>query len=148
MNEFQIIPKDTNLGRSLYGMHALWASILDCWQRTNEDTKAWNGIDFDKLAHCIHLLWNALHERHKVSFKSVYHSAQGVHGPGPALRERKYLSPIHALDVISHIQESLKDIKNPDIYLFSLEKGEWRGGYKYNVKPGRERAYFPIHLSG
>lgn len=144
-----LLPPDSNLGRPLYCTHALWAGILDLWQRAREDSAPWDDIVFDKLAHCIHLFWNILHKQGMVSFKSAYFSAPGIHGPGPALRKSgRFIRPLHAIKVIQHIQESFTKFGDPDIHLFTLTpKRKYAGKQRFEVSPGRERSYLQVHLS-
>jgi hypothetical protein len=144
-----IIPRHMSTGRALWGTHAIWATLLEDWQhahRTSEQPDAWSGIEFDKLAHFAHLTWNALHAREKTSFASVYDSAHGLHGPGPALAKRgASRRHIPALDALDHIQGILGE--NPDIHLFDIRTRQYEGKTQYTVRPGRERTYLPIHLS-
>jgi hypothetical protein len=138
-----IVPHDINFGRALYGIHAVWAMALDYWQRTNQDYADWDDIEFDKLAHCIHLIWNKLHETKEVTFRSAYQSAPGIHGPGPALfKKGSFNNPLHATKVINHIQTSFR--LNPDINLFSLQA---KRSEKYKVGPGRKGIFLPVYLS-
>jgi hypothetical protein len=140
-----LLPRSISNGRALWGTHALWVTVLDHWQEEH-GREAWPGIEFDKLAHFLHLIWNALHKEKLVSFPSAYRSANGVHGPGPALPKRN--SPnrhIFALPALEHLQEVLKD--NPDVQLFDLDISTYAGKKQYAVKPGRERTYEPRHLS-
>ena len=141
-----------SLGRALWGTHALWAIVLDAWGRQNERPgegfEAWGGVEFDKLAHFLHLVWSRLLARSLVSFPSAYESADGVHGPGPAMERRDMWNRhVPALDAISHIQDALRD--NPDVLLFDLRLRSYRGKKHYKVFPGRERSgQLPLHLSG
>jgi len=136
-------------GRALWGTHAIWATLLEDWERANnpsETSAAWSGIEFDKLAHLAHLMWNALHAREKTSFASVYDSAHGLHGPGPALPKRgSARKHIPVLDALNHIQNVLSE--NPDVHLFDIRTRQYEGKIQYAVRPGRERTYLPIHLS-
>lgn len=142
-----IIPIQMSNGRALWGTHALWVTVLDAWQRRNgHDGEEWHGIEFDKLAHLLHLMWSQLRRRKLVSFDSAYTSAAGVHGPGPALPLRgKPNRHVPALDAIQHIQDVLDD--NPDMFLFELRARQFGGKRSYRIRPGRERTYLPIQLS-
>lgn len=144
-----IIPRHMSTGRALWGTHAIWATLLEDWERANsssETPEAWSGIEFDKLAHLAHLVWNALHAREKTSFASVYDSAHGLHGPGPALPKRGATRKhIPVLDALDHIQNVLSE--NPDVHLFDIRTRQYEGKTQYTVRAGRERTYLPIHLS-
>jgi hypothetical protein len=144
-----IIPRHMSTGRALWGTHAVWATLLEDWERFNgsaETPEAWSGIEFDKLAHLAHLVWNALHARDKTSFASVYDSAHGLHGPGPALPKRGTARQhIHAVDALNHIQSVLGE--NPDVHLFDIRARQYEGKTQYTVRAGRERTYLPVHLS-
>jgi hypothetical protein len=127
------------MGRSLWSIHSVWATVLDEWQRANDDQDYWRNIDFDKLAHAVHLIWNGLYDPlKKVSFCSPYRSSPGIHGPGSAV-SAKGDRPVYALDFIAHIQETLEG--NPDICLFALSKSMWQGRKTYSVKPGKPQAW-------
>lgn len=148
-----LIPKNLSSGRALWGIHALWAIVLSRWQvkntPKNKEPQFWPGVEFDKLVHLIHLLWNSLYEHNPklVSFPSVYFSENGVHGPGPALREKGVGNRhIFALGAIDHIQETLKRL-NPDIHLFDFNIKKYNNKKYYEVRPGRERTYLQLHLS-
>ena len=81
-----------------------------------------------------------------MSFDSVYLSADGVHGPGPALELRDGPSQaLPALDAIDFLQNALN--VNPNIYLLDLRLRLYDGKKQYQVRPGRERTYLPIHPS-
>jgi len=145
-----LIPRHMSNGGALWGIHALWVTALETWQRRNgqdgEDSEPWRGIEFDKFAHFLHLIWRALYERELVTFDSAYQSAGGVHGPGPALpRRHEFNRHVPVLDAIDHIQDALKH--NPDIHLFDLVTRKYAGKKQYYVRPGRERTYLPTHLS-
>ncbi len=146
-----LIPRHMSNGGALWGTHALWVTALEAWwQQRNgqagEEPESWRGIEFDKLAHFLHLIWRALYERKLVTFDSAYMSAGGVHGPGPALpRAGEFNRHVPALDAIYHIQDALKD--NPDIHLFDLATSKYAGKIQYQVRPGRERTWLPMHLS-
>ncbi len=137
-------------GRALWGIHSLWAKVLADWQEAKKgDTNAvshWDGIEFDKLAHFLHLIWNALKERKEVSFRSVYRSANGVHGPGPALERRDRQGYHHAVQALELIQDKLKAL-GPDCMLFDVYAHNYRGRRTYAVGPGREVTHIPTHLS-
>ncbi len=144
-----IIPRHMSNGRALWGTHAIWATLLEDWERANNSAQAvgpWSGIDFDKLAHFAHLIWNELYAREKTSFASVYDSAHGLHGPGPALPKRGTAKKhIPVLDALDHIQSVLSE--NPDVHLFDIRTRQYEGKTQYTVRAGRERTYLPIHLS-
>jgi len=141
-----ILPRAISNGRAIWGAHAVWAGVLQDWQTARGDDSWWHGIDFDTFAHCIHLIWNALHAKEEVSFACPYQSSNGVHGPGLAVPKRGS-DDLHVfvLDAISHIQEALN--KNPDVSLLGLKTEQWRGKKQYFVKPGRERTCLAYHLS-
>jgi hypothetical protein len=145
-------------GRALWGTHAVWAYVLDTWMKKNtldpkQEPEDWGGIEFDKLAHLLHLMWNALaetiseHGLAAVSFFSIYQTADGVHGPGPALPERERPNRhIHLLDALYILQSKLGEI-TPDAHLFRLGIRGVSGKRHYKVHLGRERTWLPLHLS-
>lgn len=134
-----ILPLHDSMGRPLWCIHSAWATVLYEWQHAHDDQSYWQGIEFDKLAHAVHLIWNALYKLPKtVSFQSPYKSCPGIHGPGPAL-SRKDNRPVYALDFIAHIQKTLEG--NPDICLFALNERTWQGRKIYYVKPGKPQAW-------
>lgn len=134
-----MLPRHTSMGRALWCTHSLWARSLDEWQRAHDDPEYWPGIEFDKLAHCTHLIWNGLHEvPNTVSFQSPYKSCPGIHGPGPAT-PGKGNPPMYASDAIVHLQKKFS--KYPDACLFALRKRKWRGREMYDVKPGKPQTW-------
>lgn len=144
-------------GRALWGTHALWAYVLNAWMKKNTDPNTepaeWGGIEFDKLANLVQLIWNEFAGRDpqgdsaSVSFFSAYQSADGVHGPGPALPANGSLTRhIPLLDTLSMLQGSLKEI-TPDALMFRLGTREFAGRKQYKVHLGRERTWLPYHLS-
>ncbi len=146
-----VLPRHSSNGRALWGIHAVWVTVLDDWIRKNtalrETEKSWRGIEFDKFAHVLHLTWNALQEQKRVSFRSVYYSADGVHGPGPALERRDQADRhVHALDAIDHIQGILQEL-TPNIHLFDLRVKTYDQTRQFSVLPGQPRAYSMQHLS-
>jgi len=99
-----------------------------------------------KLFHLIHLTWNALYAEGKVSFRSIYLSADGIHGPGPALLKRgKSVGHVHLLDALFHIQSVFKE--NPDVYLFDISQFRRYGKDLYWVLPGGRIPTCHLHLS-
>ena len=133
-------------GRALWCVHAMWAMVLDAWGRSHpQDDESWHGVEFDKLAHFTHLVWNALHDSGAVSTRSPYKSADGVHGPGPALPRRDQPNRhVPALDALYHIQTALA--VNPDVHMFDLRLRQYHGATIYSIRPGRERTYVPTQL--
>lgn len=144
------LPRNITIGRALWGIHALWASVLEAWQRRNSkegQRPTLTDIEFDKLAHVAQLLWNSLHRRECVSFRSAYGSSNGVHGPGPSLRRTGRTGHIPMLRALNHIQSSLKEL-GPDIQVLDLEPYKLRGRTRFRVQPGSSVAYQASQLSG
>lgn len=144
-----LLPTQSSLGRVLWGAHALWVTVLEGWmsfhRKSGEEVASWGEVEFDKLAHSLHLIWRALYLKRQVSFDSIYHSVEGIHGHGPALASRgRPAKKIHALKVINHIQDTFKR-HTPDIHLLAITPG--RGHAMGRVRPGHVRAYSPMHLS-
>lgn len=131
-----MLTRDTDLGLGLYRAHSIWALVLESWMESSKQDQRWRDIEFDKLAHLSHIVWNALWTKSLVSFKlELYNSAPGVHGPGPALRAANTKSPIFAVRAIEMIQEAFSD--NQDVCLFSLVPDGHRPLGRLII-PGRE----------
>lgn len=144
LSELDLGPEMT-IGRALWSAHAFWLACLDSWQKSRGAGRVtWDGIEFDKLAHLLTVVWEALRSEGMVSFRSAYRSHAGIHGHGPAVPSKDPDRPVFALDTIHHIQTHF-DI--PELQLFSLRRREYRGKALYRVLPGRDGIFEPTHLS-